>query len=183
MATPTAEAAREFSNVSDPSSFDEFDTFFNAALQAISHRCGPVGGTSVTEQAMARCGVLILAERPVQSVDSAADQDGNPVDVTGARISRRSAIVRLRSSITRELDVTYTAGWEPYPDDLEKAVYVVTDHLWETQRGRSGSFTQVHGIDDDAPVGGDASFLVLRGFALPRRAMELIVPYRKFGTA
>ncbi len=183
MAVPTAIAAREFANVTDPLEFAEFDAFFDAALQAISQRCGPVGGTTFTEQSHARCGVLILDQRPVQTVDSAVDEDGNAVDVTGAKISRQAAIVRLASSITGELDVTYTAGWDPYPDDLEVAVYVVTDHLWETQRGRTGAFTQIHGLDDDAPVGGDASFLVLRGFALPRRAMELTRPYVRFGVS
>lgn len=183
MATPTASAAREFANVTDPNSFSEFETFFDSALQTVSNRCGPVGGTTITEQATVRSGVMVLSERPVQSLVSITDSDGNTVSTTGAKISRRSAIVRLRSSLCDEVDVEYEAGWDPYPDDLEKAVYVVTDHLWETQRGRSGSFTQIHGIDDDAPVGGDASYLILRGFALPRRAMELIAPYRKFGVA
>jgi hypothetical protein len=183
MATPTETEARAFSNVEDSAMFAEFGTFFDAALGAISHRCGPVGGTTFTEQTTARCGTFILDERPVQTLVSATDSDGNTVDITGAKISRRSAVVRLATSIYDELDVVYTAGWDPYPDDLEKAVYIVADHLWETQRGRSGSFTQIHGIDDDAPVGGDASYLILRGFALPRRAMELTRPYNKFGLA
>lgn len=181
MAIPTEPAARDFANVTDPTSFVEFGTFFSAALAAIGHRCGPVGGTTVTEQVAARGGVMILNERPVQTLVSVTDSDGNAVSITGAKISRRSAIVRLVSTICDEVDVQYTAGWDPYPADLEKAVYIVSDHLWETQRGRSGSFTAIHGIDDDAPVGGDASYLVLRGFALPRRAMELIRPYVKFG--
>src|SRR5690606_17141378 len=161
----------------------ELESFLDAAQATIDHRCGPAGGAVVTEQVQARDGVLVLNERPVQAVSTAVDDDGNQIDLGGVKVSTLSAVVRLRRPVRGQVEVTYTAGWDPYPDDLEKAVYIVADHLWETQRGRSGSFTQIHGIDDDAPVGGDASFFVMRGFALPRRAMELTRPYIKGGFA
>ena len=84
--------------------------------------------------------------------------------------------VRARRRRLR-LNVTYQAGRDPVPEDVKTAMLIIVGHLWDTQRGRSGSRAGVMGLDDDAPIGGDASYLVLQGYALPRRAMELLRPY------
>lgn len=183
MAAPSLERLAEFVNITDPPTIQRLQEFLDASLLTITQRCGPPAGTVVAEQVHARDGVLVLSERPVQELVTVMDDRGGEVSIEGARISRRSAVVRLSRPMTCEFDVTYKAGWDPYPADLEMAVYIVADHLWETQRGRSGSFAALHGLDDDAPVGGDASHFVLRGFALPRRAMELTRPYIKPGFA
>lgn len=182
MATPNLIGLKRFVDLDGDITYDqELEAYLVAAKATIGLRVGPLESTAMTEQQRAHCGVVLVNEWPVIGVTSATDDDGAAIDVSGVKIDKGAGVVGLGVEITELVEITYTAGHVPCPDDLELATYVVGGHLWDTQRGRSGSFAQVHGLDDDAPVGGDASYFVMQGFALPRRAMELTRPYIKAG--
>lgn len=181
MATPNLTSLKDFLDIDDPDHDVELPTYLDSATRTIGLRCGPLQPEDFTEQVRATCGSLLVSKWPVVSVTSVTDDDGQAVDVTGAKVNKSAGVIRLATPVTGVVEVAYKAGYDPCPDDLELAVYVVASHLWDTQRGRSGSFAQIHGLDDDAPVGGDASYFVMQGFALPRRAMELTRPYIKPG--
>lgn len=180
MATPSLPELKKFLDITVADFDDELPLYLDSGTSTIAHRCGPLEPTSYTETTSANYGSVLVSHWPLVSVESVVDDDGNSVDVTNAKINQDAGIVRV-GAVDGPVVITYTAGYDPCPADLETAVYVVAGHLWDTQRGRSGSFTQIHGLDDDAPVGGDASFFVMQGFALPRRAMELTRPYVKAG--
>lgn len=181
MATPTLPDLKAFLGIDTDGQDAELTKHLGAARATMRHRCGPDIPTEVVERVIVRSGTAVLNELPLISVTSAVDDDGDPLDVSGAKLDNAGIVREIGSggAFCGRAQLTVQAGHDPCPDDLELAIYVVAGHLWDTQRGRSGSFAQVHGLDDDAPVGGDASYLVLRGFALPRRAMELARAYLK----
>ena len=65
--------------------------------------------------------------------------------------------------------VVYTVGMNPIPPNITAAVRIILKHLWETQRGTSGSPYQ--GEDETIPDIG-------MGFAVPNRAIELLQRHR-----
>lgn len=181
MAEPTLSSFKDFLDITSGEFDGELPSYLSSAESTIIHRCGPIRPTEFTEASRAECGTFVVSRWPVIAVTSVTDDDGNAADLSRTKVDKAAGVVRLRIGLTGEIEVVYSAGYAECPDDLETAVYVVGGHLWDTQRGRSGSFAQIHGMDDDSPVGGDASFYVMQGFALPRRAMELTRPYVKAG--
>lgn len=181
MAQPSLSSLKDFLDIKTGEYDGELPSYLGAAESTIVHRCGPVSPQEFTEDSHANYGTFVVNNWPVVSVDSVTDDEGRVADLSRMKLDKNAGVVRLRTYLTGHIEVVYTAGYASCPDDLELAIYVVAGHLWDTQRGRSGSFAQIHGLDDDAPVGGDASFYVMQGFALPRRAMELTRPYVKAG--
>lgn len=180
MATPNLIDLKAFLDIDATIYDDELEVYLSSATSTIAHRCGPLSVTNQEEQHDVACGDIVVHSWPVVALTSVTRASGESVDVSDARVLKDAGVIRV-PGLSGDVDVEYEAGYDPCPDDLELAVYVTAGHLWDTQRGRSGSFTQVHGMDDDAPVGGDASYYVLQGYALPRRAMELTRPYTKAG--
>lgn len=181
MATPSTPGLKEYLNNQAPGDETELGQYLDAAIRTVRHRCGPLEPTAVTEQQRMSGGTILVNERPLISLTSVTDSDGVTLDISQSKLDKGAGIIYLGNWLTDLVEVVYQAGYNPAPDDLELATYMVAGHLWDTQRGRSGSFAQIHGLDDDAPVGAEASQLVLQGFAWPRRAMELTRSYVKDG--
>ena len=181
MAEPNLSSFKDFLDIETDEYDGELPSYLQAAESTIVHRCGPIRPTEFTESTHVYCGTFVVSNWPVVTVTSVTDDDGRATDLSRMKLDKNAGVVRLRTYLTGPAEVVYSAGYADCPDDLELSIYVVGGHLWDTQRGRSGSFAQIHGLDDDAPVGGDASYFVMQGFALPRRAMELTRPYVKAG--
>jgi hypothetical protein len=84
------------------------------------------------------------------------------------RVDAGTGLVAVASgpAFTGALDVTYQAGLAIVPEDYRLAGLIIIQHLWETQRGTMG-----------VQLGGDSeTYMPGRGFAIPRRAMELLDP-------
>jgi hypothetical protein len=61
---------------------------------------------------------------------------------------------------------TYQAGYTTVPANIRLGALIIVQHLWETQRGMMG-----------VQLGGDGeTYVTGRGFAIPRRAIELLGP-------
>lgn len=145
----------------------------NAATRAIENRVGPLVNREITERVLAHRGTLVLNSHPVVS---AATVTG----VVGA-VNWAVADLHVDASgvVSRNLggtlppgvyDVVYTAGrgtQSEVPEHLKLAVLITAAHLYETQRGTGVGRGSRWGAQDDTSD-------VPRGFALPRRALELI---------
>lgn len=182
MATPDLDGLKQFLNKTDNTDDTELETYLGASIKAVSDRCGPLSSTAFTERVRANCGSFVVTQWPIINISAITEPDGTAVDITAIDLDNNAGIVHL-NYIHGPHDVTYTAGYAPCPDDLELATYIIGKHLWETQRGTTGGRGQYMGGGDPLPTGNDAATIVVRGFAFPQRAMELMDANRKPGLA
>lgn len=161
----------------DPANTDndtEMTAHLEAATVALEGLVGPMVPQTITSRRRAVNGAITLPVRPVLDVLSVAgafgavDQDvaGLDWDTNGVI---RGGLTCLPSG---RYTVTWTAGRDPVPENMRLAVLIVAAHLWETQRNR-GARRAVLGDFDSGNPSQDA-ILLTRGFALPRRALELL---------
>lgn len=157
---------------------DELTLHLDAATEAIEARVGPLVTREVTERIDGTAGRVTLSKMPVTEIIGLSLLTGTvatPVtgfDATTIDVDGAAGIVTLRSVARGRVgEVTYTAGRgeiDDIPRRFKLAVLIVAAHLYELQRGR-GQTPQRFGVQDD-----DSLPEFLRGFALPRRALELI---------
>ncbi|MFB7736170.1 hypothetical protein ACFC08_17650 [Streptomyces sp. NPDC056112] len=164
--------AKDMLNIDAPETEDdeELRGFITGASLAVERQIGRiVARRSFTE----RCrpdsrGRILLSNVPVMAVTSMQTPDGsttwNPADID-ADASTGLLTVTAGRGLTAQVDVTYTAGMRMVSEDYRLAALIIVQHLWETKRGRMGA---IQGSADDPP------YLFGRGFALPRRALELL---------
>ncbi len=156
----------------------ELTLHLTAAAEAIELRVGPLVTREVVEQVAGTAGAVVLSQQPVVELTDLALYTGNvptPVDgfdATAVTLDGPAGIAVLRQAGRgRTALVTYQAGRgeiDDIPHRFKLAVLIVAAHLYELQRGR-GQTPQRFGVQDD-----DSLPEFLRGFALPRRALELI---------
>lgn len=165
-------------NIETPDFDSQLEEFLDAATLAVEHRVGPMVTTSFTESVRLSNCMAMLEHWPVQSITT-VDGEAFTVEEDLSDLSIGELYVGTSGRATVAYTAGRAAGPTDVPEDLRIATMVVVGHLWDTQRGRSGGFAHIPGMDDDAPIGGDASYFVMQGFAMPRRAMELMRPYWK----
>jgi uncharacterized phiE125 gp8 family phage protein len=157
---------------------DELELHLEAATEAIEKRVGPLVIREVTERIDGTAGRVTLGNLPVRAILGLSLLTGTvetPVDgfdATTIELDGDAGIVTLRSVGRGRVGVvTYTAGRaviDDIPRRFKLAVLITAAHLYELQRGR-GQTPQRFGVQDD-----DSLPEYMRGFALPRRALELI---------
>jgi hypothetical protein len=89
-------------------------------------------------------------------------------DVNQLHVDGESGEVTVLSGPTfcGRILATYVAGESQVPPNVQLAGLIIIQHLWETQRGAMG-----------VQLGGDSdNYVAGRGFAIPRRAIELLGP-------
>jgi len=153
-----------------PSGSDgEQQRVLDAAIALVEERVGPLTATDVTEVHVVLGPTLVLEQCPVAEIIS-IEVGSVPVASAQYRLDQRSGIVRALGgrSFAGEYTVTYKAGWDAPPAELQLAVLLIAAQLWETQQvpGRRPQFGQPDGA-------------VPAGFAVPRRAAELMAPHLK----
>lgn len=108
---------------------------------------------------------VLLSNVPVISLTSVATVDGattwavSDLDVDG---DSGLATVLAGEPLGGDVEVTYDAGMAIVPENYQLAALIILQHLWETQRGKSG------------PVPGGGDLVVPAGYAVPNRARELL---------
>lgn len=117
---------------------------------------------------------LVLPALRLQSVESISDPAGTSVGVTDCTINLEAGIVVLPSApvVAGGYTVTYTTR-ALYA--AAEAVKIIASQLWETRRGRVGARA-------DTFAGGDMVD-TRYGFAIPRRADDLLAPFTVPGFA
>lgn len=153
----------------------ELTSHLAAATNALEGLVGPMLPRQVTQRRTAANGTITLPVRPVLSVESVAGVPlSGTVDAATADLEASAAgVVRTVSTTlpNGRYDVTWTAGRDPVGEHLKLAVLIVAAHLWETQRNRGARRAM---LGDENPNPYQDSQLVMRGFSLPRRALELV---------
>ena len=149
---------------------DELRGFITGASLAVERELGRiVARRSFTERRTTNGdGQVLLSNVPVLALTSAVSSDGSTTwNVANLDLDNATGLVGVKSGppLSGDVDVTYTAGLRIVPDDYQLATLIVVQHLWETQRGTMG--VQLGGSQEPEYVPG-------RGFALPRRALELL---------
>lgn len=149
---------------------DELRGFIGAATGAVERALGrTVVRRSFTDrlQVGRAATELLLRNVPVLSLASVVSADGATTWSTGnLRPDGETGLVTVVSgpAFTGTVDVTYQAGDIVVREDYRLAALIIVQHLWETQRGTMG-----------VQLGGDNEpYVAGRGFAIPRRALELL---------
>jgi len=145
----------------------------DSAIGHVEKLVGPISLATRDYLVRPRRDKLVLPVTRLQAVVEVRDPAGNvvaPYDV-----NLLSGIVELTSepATTKAWTVRATAGQDVV--QLRRAVKIIASHLYEDHRGTGalpgGRTYPSGGEDTPAPM----------GFAIPRRAAELLAPYRRTG--
>lgn len=145
---------------------DELQTFVGAACQMIRDLVGEVAEVEATDVRTLR-GVrrIVTEHRPVVSLDSATDADGN--DITDAFTLANSEGV-IDGAFNGQVTIRYTCGRQPVPDNITLAALELGAHLWRaSQNGGAAGAPSFNDASDGVQLIGSA-------FALPIRVRELL---------
>jgi uncharacterized phiE125 gp8 family phage protein len=152
----------------------ELQTYIDAATAAVEKQLGQVvDPRTVLDQLDFASSVtsFVLRSTPVISLTSVVTLDGSQtwaVSPSTMYVDSACGLVTVLSGapVKGSVLVTYEAGYTAVPANFRLATLIIIQHLWETQRGTMG-----------VQLGGDSdNYVAGRGFAVPRRAIELLGP-------
>ena len=160
-------------NISSTADDGELTLMLDAAEDVVRSLIGSqFPGASVTERVTSVGGTVILAGRPVDDVQL----NGGAVD--GFTVNRAAGLLYDVPYTVGPLTATYTTGGGGIPASITLATLIIAAHLHETQRmpglsrdSAPAGFGGADGVPDMGDVG--------RGFAIPRRAEELLRPHMR----
>ncbi len=160
----------------------ELRDHIEAATRVVEFYVGPVGVREVTE-VVSGGGSLILSRTPAISLTSVdpVHTGGLSYAVSDLDLDGATGIVRhlLGWRFVGPLRVVYQAGRAVVAANHQMAARIIVKHLWETQRG--GSRRPGMGGQSDDIV--EQQLVSVMGFAVPRRAVELLQPDQTAGIA
>lgn len=162
--------AKAHLNISGSGDDAEIFGMVEAVTEPIERIVGSVLQQSCTERHDGARPGIALMRRPVLSVASVTLPGGGTVTSGGYELDGGAGVLtRMMGGYPAvweagRIVVVYTAGLSAVPAHVRLAALITVQHLWETQRGgRDRRFT---GNDDPWTPG--------MGYALPRRALELL---------
>lgn len=124
---------------------------------------GPLSIQTFTERLNITGDTIVPIFRPLVSVTSLTPDQGSAIDSTGYIVDTALGIVRLRWALGwSTYTLVYRAGLSSVSERVKEAGLIVAKHLWQTRNGGGGR---------NSP---DDLILTGLGFAVPRRAMEMI---------
>jgi hypothetical protein len=148
----------------------EMQRMLDGAIERIEAVCGPLQARQTTERIDVTRGTGLVDTWPVVRLVSArvAPRVWAPVGTPTAAVVAgvdQDGILHCQYGFTGTVLAVLEVGRSPVPQVLVEACLILAAHLYDTQRvtgSASGS-------------GGDG--VVLAGFAIPRRAAELMKPF------
>lgn len=169
----TLEEFRDFLNldVSDVTDDEERWNKLVAATGLVEAKVGAMRVRTVVEFVRSESAAIVTREWPVVSITSVV-----PVDIATSPPVNGSGLVAVGGYVdsTPLYEVTYVVGRETIPPELAEATLIVAEQLWSaSQRGPAVARPGTQGANDP----------VMRGFAWPSRAKELIADHRMFSVA
>lgn len=168
--------ARAHLNLVSTSDDEEVRNFVAAASRIVESYVGATVVRSYTETLE---GPAMLMYSPVIEVESIAALYGSTA-VTADDIEADDAGRLVRTDNGSQLwgtyRVTYRAGRTDIPANWVRAVGIILQHMWQTQRGVDPRRAPMATTDEYQPQ--DAAG---RHFSIPRRAVELLEPDMKTG--
>jgi hypothetical protein len=183
VSLPTVDHLRAHLNMEGDTSHDaELTDMLDAAVEVVEGIVGPVAEGTVTETHYGVSSpVLVLRRFPASSVTAVSSRVGavtTPLTLVDFELDAASGIVRRADGggFYGNYTVTYSTGRATVPASIHLAILIIAAHLFETQRmpGQSmesapAGFGGADGIPDAGSTG--------MGYAIPRRAQELLQPY------
>ena len=167
----TLAEAKAHLNITSGSDDAEIMGMVEAVTEPIERIVGSVLPQAYTERHDGDRAMIALSHRPVLSVTSVTLPGGGTVTPPGYELDADAAVLTRMAGIYRRaweagrIAISYTAGLAAVPAHVRLAALIVVQHLWETQRG---------GPRDQRFTGGSEDWSPGMGFALPRRALELL---------
>lgn len=169
-----ADVKKQLGIAADDTSGDaELQGYIDAATTPIEDQLGQaVEQRTFTDRLTLPSGGVrhfLLETVPVVSLTSVVSVDGTTTwDVSSLDADGPSGEVTVVSGplVCGQVDATYVAGLSTVQPNVRLAGLIIIQHLWETQRGAMG--VQLGGENEPWIPG--------RGFAIPRRALELLGP-------
>jgi uncharacterized phiE125 gp8 family phage protein len=171
----------------------EITALVEAAQVVVEHYVGPVVSRQVTEVVDGGRGTIILAERPVLSVTRVREYAsatsytdltlhvpggvvaaGYRLDATAGLLYRLAGGASgLFPSGLGNVEVVYTVGRSPVPENVRQAALELVAHWWnwsQIQQGSGGAIGAIVGEEEIVTVGG-------LGYAVPNRVLGLLTPH------
>lgn len=165
------DAAKKQINASGLLDDDELRDYLDAVDDIVASKCGAMVRRSYVETVLPTGGIIALSNPPVISITSiTAVQTGFPVPlVSDLVVDGPVGLLYPARGYYRwwgALTITYVAGRAVIPAAVNMAARIILQNLWDTQHNRSGGRPN---YGDDATPG--------MGFAIPKRAAELLAQY------
>lgn len=153
----------------DTGNDDELWFMLTAAGATVEQRVGAMEVRTVQSRVtVGGYPTVRLPQEPIISVTSVTNA-ATGVAVPAPNLDTLTGSLTWAPMIPGGYDVTYVVGREPVPPDLMLATLIVARQLWDTQRNAAPlGFTSMAGQEIQIPM----------GFAIPRRAAELMAPHR-----
>jgi uncharacterized phiE125 gp8 family phage protein len=188
----TLDEAKSYLTMTSTDSDVKLQTFIAAASQMIYNKVGVVSGSpTVDEWHDGGSETIVLRNMgPIESVTTVIESYGTTVytltqvsldtpaagsayqytvDLDQGLLIRRAAGIAIPFAAgSRNIHVTYVAGYATVPADIKQAALVLLDHLWSTQRGPQSRA----GVAPDGV-----------GYSMPNRVLEILQPYMIAGIA
>lgn len=168
MALITLAQAKTQLNITSDAYDDELQLWMGATTSAVEKARGEtVEQRRITDEVQVRGGVALLRSVPVVDLVSVTSAtDGTTWDVSALRVNPATGAVTAETgpSLAGVLIFLYNAGYSDPPANYIVAALIILQHLWETRRGAQGV---TRGGEDEA-------YIPQLGYAVPRRASELL---------
>jgi hypothetical protein len=179
----TLEDAKAHVNKTTTTDDAELQRMLDAAMARISYEVGPLSPKTFVEEHIDDA-PFILRKQPAQTFTAIAETPlyrayGMPPTAPYPSTWRLIGGVLHRTSgwspyFQTVATITYTAGWNPLPEDIRQAVLELTRHLWSTQQGSRASSSS------GPPMrGSQEQIMAGMSYTLPNRVKELLEPYRQ----
>lgn len=159
MSAVTLADVKAHLNMTGSGNDTELQRFIDVAETAIGNRVGPLTPVARVEKHNGGANVLILNSPRAVSLTSITYADGTTSTLSDYDLDTATGIVYWNygtagrfPSGTRQVTVTYQAGWSSLPADLVHAVKELVRHLWETQRGANTGSRPGFNDSDDVTV-------------------------------
>ncbi|HEX6516448.1 MAG TPA: head-tail connector protein [Nocardioidaceae bacterium] len=191
MATPLPVSLDEFKahlnlSTGTKESDAELTLHLTAATAAVEKRIGPLITRDFTEQVRGRNGAVTVNKTPLVSVTALTAVGGTSWDVTTLHGDPSGVITIATGGRLPDgrYDVGYKAGrGDTASEDHKLAVLYVAEQLWEMQRGSVPRPAMFGVAARETATSAQEAGYVYRGFALPRRALELLSGDEEIGFA
>lgn len=149
---------------------DWLQVSLDSAIEQVEARCGPIMSAARTFTPRPRRHRLVLPETRLVNVQEVRDPDGNLVEPYD--IDLLCGIVELAAEPPTTKRWTVVATTRDTVASLQLAVKIIASHLFEVHRGGAALPTgRAYATGDSEPPPA--------GFALPRRAEQLMAPFRR----
>lgn len=142
-----------------------------AATEWVEQQVGPLGNAAVTYTVFPSGRYLVLPDTHFVDVASVTGPDGRPVDVDPAGLNLLAGVIEFGHRLPRG-PYEVVATTREHGEAVATAVKVIASHLYDLHRG---TLTDARAALME-PVADTAG---RTGFAIPRRALDLLRPFRR----